>query len=235
MNTHLYTRAALGRLIDHTLLNPVATVDHVNRLCDECVEHGFYAACVRPAWVRRCVERLRGTDTVVAAVVGLPCGGAPADSGAVEARAIIESGAREIDLVVNLPALTAGDRATVVGDISAVVDVVKQTDADVLVKVILETAALTDEQIILGCRCIAEAQADFVKTSTGLHPAGGATVRHVALLRKHIAPLKIKASGGIGDLPTALSMLEAGADRLGTSHGVALVESMPEEAEVSTP
>jgi deoxyribose-phosphate aldolase len=113
-----------------------------------------------------------------------------------------------------------------VADIAAVVEASKQVNADALVKVILETRALTDEQIILGCRCTAEAQADFVKTSTGFHPTGGATVEHVALMHKHAAPLRVKASGGIRDVQTALAMIEAGASRLGMSATVAVLESL---------
>lgn len=130
-------------------------------------------------------------------------------------------------MVVNLAALMAGDRAGVSADIGGVVEAVRRVNGDALVKVILETRALSDDRIILGCRCTAEAQADFVKTSTGFHPAGGATVEHVALLRKHAAPIRVKASGGIRDLPTALAMLNAGADRLGLSSSVAIVESLP--------
>jgi len=224
------TRAELARLIDHTLLTPEATADQVDRLCDECLRHNFFAACVNPVWVPRCVERLRGSQTRVATVAGFPLGATTTQAKALEARLAIEQGAAEVDLVVNLGALLAGDRTTVVRDIVAVVDAVKRVDDDALVKVILETRALTDAQIILGCRCVAEAQADFVKTSTGFHPAGGATVEHVALLHKHAAPIKVKAAGGIRHLPTALAMIEAGAARLGLSASVAVLTGLPDVA-----
>jgi deoxyribose-phosphate aldolase len=162
----------------------------------------------------------------VASVAGFPLGATTSEAKAYEALTAIEQGAREVDMVVNLGALLAGEQTIVTRDIGAVVDSVKRADPDALVKVILETRALTEARIILGCRCAVEAHADFVKTSTGFHPAGGATVEHVRLLRRHAAPLRVKASGGIRDLRTALTMLEAGADRLGMSGSVQVVQAL---------
>jgi len=256
------TRAQLARFVDHTILKPEATAAEIDRLCDEAVAHGFFAVCVNPVWVARCVERLGGAGVspahsivgtatgppvrarsasegtppptaatrilpVVCTVAGFPLGASLPQVKAEEARRAVEQGAREVDMVVNLGALIAGDRPTVVGDIAAVVETTKRANPAALVKVILETRALTDEQIILGCQCCIEARADFVKTSTGFHAKGGATVEHAALLKKHAAPLKVKAAGGIRDLPTALAMLEAGADRLGMSASVAVVSALP--------
>lgn len=220
------SRAELARRIDHTALKPETTREQIDRLCDECRRHGFFAACVNPVWVERCVERLAGSDTCVASVAGFPLGATQTEAKALEARRAVEQGAREVDMVVHVGDLIAGDGDAVTRDISAVVGAVKSASADALVKVILETRALTDEQIILGCRCVAEAQADFVKTSTGFHATGGATVEHVALLHKHCAPIKVKAAGGIRDLATAMAMLEAGADRLGMSASVSVIEAM---------
>ena len=219
--------AELARLIDHTLLKPEATRADVERLCDECLAHDFFACCVNPVWVATCAGRLAGSRTAVATVAGFPLGASLPEVKADEARRAIEQGAREIDMVANLGALRDGDGRRAAADIVAVVDAARRTRPDVLIKVILETAALTDEQIVLGCRCAAEGQADFVKTSTGFHAAGGARVEHVALLRRHAAPIRVKASGGIRDLPTAMAMLEAGADRLGLSAGVAILAGMP--------
>lgn len=221
------TRIELARLIDHTLLKPEATAQQIDRLCDECLQYGFYAACVNPAWVERCVRRLAESSTCVASVAGFPLGASLSATKADEARRVVEHGATEVDMVVNVGALIAGDEAAVVRDIEMVVSAVKRTNESALVKVILETSALTDEQIVLGCHCAAEALADFVKTSTGFHPAGGATVEHVALLRRHASPLKVKAAGGIRDVQTALAMIEAGADRLGMSASVAVVTTLP--------
>ncbi len=234
------TALEFARRIDHTLLRPEATGEQIDRLCDECLEYGFHAACVNPVWVERCAGRLggwaarldRGSNPGdegtprICSVAGFPLGAALPDTKADEARRACEQGAGEIDMVVNLGALIAGDRRAVVADIAAVVDAVKRISEHHLVKVILETAALTQEQIILGCRCAAEAQADFVKTSTGFHPAGGARLEHVALLRRHAAPIRVKAAGGIRDLATALAMIEAGADRLGMSASVAVIRAL---------
>ena len=220
------TPAELARFIDHTVLKPETTVEQIDRLCDECVEHGFCAACVNPVWVSRCVQRLARSQTVVASVAGFPLGASLTATKADEARRAVEQGALEVDMVANVGELVAGDAEAVRRDIEAVVSATVGANSKALVKVILETRALTDEQIILGCRCAAEAQADFVKTSTGFHPAGGATVAQVALLREHAVPLKVKAAGGIRDLKTALAMIEAGADRLGMSASVQVIEEM---------
>lgn len=232
----------LTRRIDHTLLRPEATAEQIDRLCDECLEYGFYAACVSPVWIERCANRLGwraagvvgGSDpqdealTRICCVAGFPLGASLPQIKAEEARRACEQGASEIDMVVNLGALIAGERRAVVADIAAVVDAVKRISDRNLVKVILETAALTSDQIILGCRCVAEAQADFVKTSTGFHPAGGASFEHVAMLRRHAAPIRVKAAGGIRDPITALKMIEAGADRLGMSASVAVIRALAE-------
>jgi deoxyribose-phosphate aldolase len=216
----------LARLIDHTVLKPETTAEQIDRLCDECQQHGFYAACVNPIWVSRCVQRLAHSQTVVASVAGFPLGASLTATKADEARRAVDQGALEVDMVANLGALVAGDADTVRRDIEAVVSATIGANAKALVKVILETRALTGEQIIMGCRCAVDAQADFVKTSTGFHPAGGATVEHVTLLREHAAPLKVKAAGGIRDLKTARAMIEAGADRLGLSAGVQVISEM---------
>jgi deoxyribose-phosphate aldolase len=220
------TRAVLARVIDHTLLKPEATRAQVDQLCDECLKYGFAAACVNPVWAARCAKRLEGSRTVVATVVGFPLGATLTEVKVLEAQMAVRHGAREVDMVVDLAALIAGEQDVLTRDIAAVVEAAKHVNPDALVKVILETRALTTDQIILGCRCAVDARADFVKTSTGFHPAGGATVEHVALLRKHAGPLRVKAAGGIRDLQTALAMLEAGADRLGASASVAIVEAL---------
>lgn len=218
------TAEDLARLIDHAALKPETTAEQIDRLCDECLEHGFYAACVNTVWVDRCARRLAGSGSVVVSVAGFPLGASLLATKADEARRAVDQGATEIDMVANLGALIAGDKDGVARDIQAVVAAVVGVNSKALVKVILETRVLTDEQIVLGCTCAAEAQADFVKTSTGFHPAGGATVEHVALLRKHAGSLGVKAAGGIADLQTAQAMIEAGADRLGMSASVKVVE-----------
>ena len=226
MPTMPKTRDELARFIDHTLLKPEATAAQIDRLCDECLRYDFAAVCVNAVWVARCAARLVDSSTVVATVAGFPLGASSREVKAFEAHTAVEHGAREIDMVVNLGALLDSDRDAVTSDILAVVEATKAADSAALVKVILETRALTTEQIILGCQCCVAAGADYVKTSTGFHASGGAMVAHVALLREQAAPLKVKAAGGIRDLPTARAMIEAGADRLGMSAGVAVVEAM---------
>ncbi len=222
------TRQELARFIDHTLLKPDATAEQVDRLCDECIAHGFAAVCVNPVWVGRCADRLAHHEAAVATVAGFPLGASLPETKALEALRAVEQGAREVDMVVNLGALIAGDRVAVTRDIAAVVESTRSADPDALVKVILETRALTGEQIVAGCVCALEANADYVKTSTGFHANGGATVDHVALLREHAGRMKVKAAGGIRGLTTAMQMIEAGADRLGMSASVAVVEELVE-------
>lgn len=215
----------LARRIDHTLLRPEATAEQIDRLCEEAREYEFCAVCVNPLWVERCVRRLAGTETRVASVAGFPLGASLSQIKAAEARTAVEQGAVEIDMVASIASLVAGEEEVLRRDVAAVVQAVQSVNPAAAVKVILETAVLTDEQMALGCRAAAAGGAAFVKTSTGFHPAGGATAQAVRQLRKYAAPLglRVKASGGIRDLSAALSMIEAGADRLGTSAGVAIV------------
>lgn len=233
----------LARRIDHTVLKPEATAAQIDRLCDECLEHGFFSACVNPVWVRHCADRLAAAarsasagdrSPIVCSVAGFPLGASLPKSKAFEAARAVEDGALEIDMVANLALLIAGDQAGATRDIAAVVEAVARLQREARVKVILETRALSDEQIRLGCRAAAAAGAAFVKTSTGFHPAGGATVEHVALMRRAVDEiaagggprLEVKASGGIRDLTTALAMIEAGASRLGMSAGVEVVKGV---------
>jgi len=223
----------MARAIEHTLLRPEATPQQIDVLCDEALRCGFAGVCVNPIYVRRAAQRLAANGgaasamtTVVVAAVGFPLGASSTATKADEARRAIDDGATEIDMVVALGALIADDRAYVRTDIEAVASVVHQATGNRLLKVILETAALTSEQLILGCRCCAEAEADFVKTSTGFHPAGGATVEHVRELHRRASPLRVKAAGGIRTAEAAAAMLEAGAARIGTSAGVAILEQL---------
>jgi deoxyribose-phosphate aldolase len=162
----------------------------------------------------------------VAAVAGFPLGATPTDIKAAEARRAVDDGATEVDMVIHLGAMIDGDRRGVRADIEALVRVMHQSRPPGILKVVLETAALSVEQIILGCRLCAEGEADFVKTSTGFHPLGGATVEHVRLLHRHASPIKVKASGGIRTAVAAMAMLQAGAARIGTSSGTSIVDSL---------
>ncbi len=207
-------------MIDHTLLRPEATSRQIDRLCAQALDHGFCAVCVNPLYVAQAAAQLRGSPVVVASVAGFPLGANTTSAKIEDARQALDAGAGEIDMVLQLGALIAGEKNRVRDDIAAVAEVVHAASPDHVLKVILETAALSPERIALGCRCCAEAQVDFIKTSSGFHPAGGATEQAVRTLKKLATPIKIKAAGGIDDLKTALSMIEAGADRLGMSASV---------------
>lgn len=223
----------LASVIEHTLLRPEATADDIKKLCDEAIRYGFVGVCVNPINVREAARHLdaRRTgatgvqDPIVVSVVGFPLGANRTDTKVDEARRAIDDGATEVDMVADLAALRSGDAARVRDDIAAVTSGVHGRGAGKLVKVILETAALSAEQIVLGCRACAEAEADFVKTSTGFHPQGGATVEHVRLMHRVAAPMRVKAAGGIGSVAAAQAMLEAGAARIGSSKGVVIVDA----------
>ncbi len=226
--------AELAGIIDHTLLAPEATPDQVDALCDEALRHGFGAVCVNPIYVRRVVGCLAvnipsGTGSrtpSVVSVAGFPLGASSTATKADEARRAMDEGAIEVDMVVALGPLINGDDSAVTRDIEAVANVAHGAANGGVLKVILETTALTTEQVILGCRCCREAAADFVKTSTGFHASGGATVEHVKLLCRHAAPLCVKAAGGIRTAAAACALVDAGASRLGTSAGVAIIEEL---------
>ena len=224
----------IARRIDHSLLHPEAVPRQVDALCKEALEYGFAAVFVNPCHVRRAADRLAAHGGValphhiptVGSVAGFPLGASKTDTKADEARRAIDDGATEVDMVAALGALADGDGPMVRKDIEAVARTVHQRSSPAILKVILETAALSTEQIVLGCRCAVEAGADFVKTSTGFHPRGGATVEHIRLLCRHAAPLRVKASGGIRTATGARAMLDAGAARIGTSAGVAIIKEL---------
>ena len=209
----------MNKYIDHTLLKPEATQAMIDKLCAEAKEHDFASVCVNPYWVKRSAELLAGTDVKVCTVIGFPLGASTTEVKAAETRDAIRSGATEVDMVLNVGALKSGDLEMVKADVAAV----KQAAGDVLLKVILETGLLTDEEKDTACKLCVEAGADYVKTSTGFGP-GGATVEDIALMRKTVgADVGVKASGGVRDGEAALAMIEAGASRIGTSSGVSIV------------
>lgn len=211
----------VAKLIDHTLLKAVATPDQIASLCAEAAEYHFASVCVNPCNVAQCAKLLAGTDVKVCTVIGFPLGANTSETKAFEARDAIAKGATEVDMVINIGALKAGDTETVYQDIKAVVDAAK----GVLVKVIIETCYLTDEEKVLACKAATRAGADFVKTSTGFG-TGGATPQDVSLMKASIAPnMKVKASGGIRTYEDTLAMVKAGAMRIGASAGVQIVKA----------
>lgn len=222
------TRREVAATIEHTLLKPEATIEQIDALVDEAIAYEFVGVCVNPIHVARVAKRLesRGAVPRIVTAVGFPLGATRTDSKADEARRALDDGATDIDMVANLGALVAGDQAAVRREIETLARVVHQAPGGRVLKVILETTALTEPQIILGCRCCAEGEADFVKSSTGFHPTGGATVEHVRLLHRFASPIPVKASGGIRTAAAALALLDAGAGRLGTSAGVAILNEL---------
>lgn len=223
-----FTAIELAGRIDHTLLKPETTPEQIDQLCDDAVRYQFRGVCVNPTYIHRAVQRLRGRRAPhypkVISVVSFPSGSNSTSSKVEEATRSLGDGALEIDMVANIERLLAGDVAAVRAEIEAVAGAVHR-DGNLL-KVIVETAALNESQLIAACRCCAEGEADFVKTSTGFHPAGGATVEAVRMLHRYSAPLKVKAAGGIRDLSTALAMIAAGASRIGTSSSPAIIEEL---------
>ncbi|MBZ4419611.1 deoxyribose-phosphate aldolase [Myxococcus sp. RHSTA-1-4] len=218
--------ADLAPYIDHTLLKPEARAEDVVKVAEEARQHGFATVCVNSVHVATAARVLSGSNTVPIAVVGFPLGAALPSAKAFEAREAIRAGAREIDMVLNVGALKAHDYALVHQDIAAVVD----ASRPVPVKVILETALLTDEEKVLACALSKAAGAAFVKTSTGFGP-GGATAEDVALMRRVVGEdVGVKASGGIRSAEDAMKMLRAGANRLGASASVAIVSGQASTA-----
>ncbi len=219
--------SGITELIDHTLLSPQATPDQIKKLCEEAVAYKFATVCVNPCHVKLCSQLLRGTPVKVCSVVGFPFGANTSEIKAMEARRAIRDGAREIDMVINIGALKAGDDETVLKDIMAVTEACR--DGGALSKVIIETAMLTDDEKIRACKLAKKARADFVKTSTGYGP-GGATVHDVALMSEAVKGTKmgVKASGGIRSFADAKKMILAGATRIGASAGVKITQEARE-------
>jgi deoxyribose-phosphate aldolase len=213
---------SLARLIDHTLLKPDATQQEIAQLCFEARKYGFASVCVNPTWVSLCAELLKGSSAKVCTVIGFPLGATSSETKAFETETAIRQGATEIDMVINIGALKARDLETVAKDIRGVVNVAHARN--IIVKVILETALLTDEEKTIASLISKEAGADFVKTSTGF-AGGGATVHDVELMRKTVGPqMGVKASGGVRTFEDAASMIKAGATRIGASAGVKIIQ-----------
>ncbi|HEY5584161.1 MAG TPA: deoxyribose-phosphate aldolase [Ruminiclostridium sp.] len=211
----------IASLIDHTALKPDTTKEQINKLCSEAIEYGFASVCVNPSYVKLCSELLKDSAIKVCTVIGFPLGATTTATKVAEASEAIENGAKEVDMVINVGAIKSGDFDFVKKDIEAVVQVAK---GKALVKVILETCLLTEEEKIQSCKICKEAHADFVKTSTGFS-TGGATVSDIKLMRGIVKPdMGVKASGGIRDYETAKAMVDAGASRIGASASVAIAD-----------
>ena len=209
----------LNKYIDHTILKPETTQEQVEKILSEAKEYDFASVCVNPTWVSLAAESLKDSDVKVCTVIGFPLGANTSAVKAFETEEAIANGADEIDMVINVGALKAGNDALVLDDIKAVVD----ASGDKLVKVIIEACLLTDDEKVRACQLSKEAGADYVKTSTGFS-TGGATVADVTLMRKTVGPdMGVKASGGARSYEDAIAFIEAGASRIGASSGVAIM------------
>ena len=221
----MITRKEIAGMIDHTSLKPDASEAQIAKLCAEAREYAFASVCVNPSYVRQCAETLAGSPVKVCTVIGFPLGATTSASKAFEAKDAVEKGAQEIDMVVNVGKIKSGAWDYVKSDIQAVVDAVK---GRALVKVIIETCLLNDDEKVRVCQVARAVGADFVKTSTGFS-TGGATAADIALMRRTVGPgMGVKASGGIHNAREALAMVEAGATRIGASAGIAIVNGIEE-------
>ncbi len=217
----------LAGMIDHTLLKPDATPDQIAQLCYEARKYEFASVCVNPAHVKLCADLLRGAEAKVCTVIGFPLGASAPEVKVFETKTALDDGATEIDMVINIGALKGQDHTMVARDIQGVVEAGHRAGA--LVKVIIETALLNEEEKVTACLLAKEAGADYVKTSTGFS-GGGATVEDIALMRRIVGPtMGVKASGGVRSREDAENLVKAGATRLGASAGVKIVQG-----EVST-
>jgi len=220
------SKTELAKMIDSTNVKATATKKEIEQLCNDAVKYGFRCAVVNPYYVKFAAKLLEGSNVKVCSTVGFPLGASLPEIKALEALNAVENGAQELDMVINLGALKSGDYEFVKRDIKAVVDV-KHVARDIGVKAIIETANLTREEKIAACKTVKEAGADFVKTSTGLF-GKGATIEDVRLMRQIVGEeVGVKAAGGIRTYADAVAMIEAGANRLGTSTAVAIIREAP--------
>jgi deoxyribose-phosphate aldolase len=224
--TLLISRDRLARMIDSTNVKAVATKSVIYALCAEAVQHGFGCVCVNPVYVKLAAKTLKDSNVKVSSTVGFPFGVSLSETKAFEAAKAVEDGADEVDMVTNLGALKSGDFDAVKRDIAAVVDV-KHVSREIIVKVIIETAYLTQEEKVVACTLAKEAGADFVKTSTGFF-GSGATIEDVKLMRDTVGKhMGVKAAGNIRTYADAAAMIEAGASRIGTSAAAAVIKDAP--------
>jgi len=214
----------LACVIDHTLLDPTATKEKTEQFCQEAKTYGFHTVCVNGRWLPLVAELLAGSKVAVGGVVSLPLGADSTKIKVAQAKDAIYAGADEIDMVADLAAIIEGDSNYLASQLVSVLRVCRSMRPAVVLKVIIESAALTNEQKIFACRIAQGVGVDFIKTSTGLHPAGGATVEDIKLMAETAPGCKIKAAGGIKTAKQAIDMLAAGAQRIGTSSGVQIMK-----------
>ncbi|MFA5424345.1 MAG: deoxyribose-phosphate aldolase [Phycisphaerae bacterium] len=219
------TAGKMAGCIDHTLLKATAASDDIKRLCDEAVRYGFACVSIQNRWIKLAAELLSGSKVKVGGVVSLPLGGDSTEIKIASAMQAIADGADEVDMVADLAVIIEGDEKYLSKELMGMRRVCK----DITLKVIIEAAALTNEQKIFACKIAGKCEVDFVKTSTGMNAAGGATVEDVKLMKQYTPNCKIKAAGGIRTARQAIELIEAGAERIGTSGGVQIVEELAAE------
>jgi deoxyribose-phosphate aldolase len=213
----------LAGCIDHTLLDATATKEQIEQLCQEAIDFGFHTVCVNGRWVALAAELLAGSKVAVGGVVSLPLGAETTKIKVAQAKEAIFAGADEIDMVADLAAIIEGNSKYLQSQIQAVLKVCRSMRPAVVLKVIIESAALTHDQKIFACQAADRCGVDFIKTSTGMNPAGGATIEDIKLMKETAPNCKIKAAGGIRTAKQALEMLAAGAERIGTSSSVQMI------------
>ena len=218
----------LAGCIDHTLLDATATKEQIEQLCQEAKTYGFHTVCVNGRWVSLAAELLAGSKVAVGGVVSLPLGAETTKIKVAQAKEAIFAGADEIDMVADLAAIIEGNSRYLQSQIQAVLKVCRSMRPAVVLKVIIESAALNHDQKIFACQAADRCGVDFIKTSTGMNPAGGATIEDIKLMKETAPNCKIKAAGGIRTAKQALEMLAAGAERIGTSLGVKIINEFKE-------
>jgi deoxyribose-phosphate aldolase len=224
------TKEQLAKYFDHTRLDPLAVADDIRRICDEALCFGFYAVCVHPRWVYLAADILHGSGVKVVSVAGFPFGTNLIRSTADEAKAVIMQGADEIDIVADLASIVSADARYLSHQFFTVLNVCRAMRPPVLLKVIIEAAALTPDQIRFVCQIAQQSGVDFVKTSTGFHKAGGARLEDVRLMAQAAPHCRIKAAGGIRTLADTLAFIDAGASRIGASASVSILEEFTHAA-----
>ncbi|MEA3226154.1 MAG: deoxyribose-phosphate aldolase [Planctomycetota bacterium] len=228
-NEHRISIEELAGYIDHTLLDATATREQVEQVCREAKDYGFHTVCVNGRWLPLVAELLSGSKVAVGGVVSLPLGANSTKIKVAQAREAVFAGADEIDMVADLAAIIEGDSRYLLHQLGSVLKVCRSMRPAVLLKVIIESAALNEDQKIFACRIAQDAGVDFVKTSTGLHPAGGATIEDIKLMKETAPGCRIKAAGGIRTAEQVIKMLAAGAQRIGTSSGARIMEEYKTE------
>ena len=222
----MISKEELARKFDHTNLQQDATEGDITRLCQEAVRCGFFAVCLNPCYVRLARNLLSVSSVKVCTVVGFPLGAGTTSIKIAEAKEALRDGADEIDVVMNVGLFKSAKTAEVENELRQIVDKIRSAGASKVCKVIIETGLLSPKEIEVACKIVNQSGADFIKTSTGFSKAGGATIEALEIINRHRGRLKVKAAGGIRNLDTALAMLRAGADRLGASQSVSILEEL---------